>query len=275
MGHMASGIAHDFNNALSPVLGFSELLLNMPTTLDDKEKLERYLKMMHTAAQDATNVVKCLSEFYRHRTQGEDFRPINLSKLIEQVMSLTQPRWKDQAQANGKPIHMVTDLQEIPSITGNESELREVLTNLIFNAVDAISKGGKITLRSRLLGEQVLIEVDDTGRGMTEEIRQRCFDPFFSTKLERGMGLGLSMVFGIIQRHQGKITVASTMGVGTAFTIRLPVLSEQLIEDSRERAKAVRPPLHVLVVEDESPVCEMIAAYLITQKRQVMRWNPV
>lgn len=195
MGHMASGIAHDFNNALSPVLGFSELLLNMPTTLDDKEKSERYLKMMHTAAQDATNVVKRLSEFYRHRTQGEDFRPINLSKLIEQVMSLTQPRWKDQAQANGKPIHMVTDLQEIPSITGNESELREVLTNLIFNAVDAISKGGKITLRSRLLGEQVLIEVDDTGRGMTEEIRQRCFDPFFSTKLERGTGLGLSIGF--------------------------------------------------------------------------------
>ena len=208
LGQMASGIAHDFNNALTPILGFSELLLKRSEGLDDRDTVERYLRMMNMAAQDAATVVgnSRLREFYRKREEGENFAPASLHDLVGQAISLTQPRWKDEAQAKGITIKMETDLQEVPLIIGDESELREALTNLVFNAVDAMPDGGTITLRTRRDGNQVVLEVSDTGTGMTEEVRQRCLDPFFTTKgahTSSRTGMGLAMVYGIVQRHEG------------------------------------------------------------------------
>ena len=269
LGQMASGIAHDFNNALSPILGFSELLLMIPESLDDKEKVTRYLKTIHTAAQDAANVVSRLREFYRHREKGEFFQPVFLNQVVEQTISLTQPRWKDQAQANGVTVDVQADLQEVPLIAGNEAELREVLTNLIFNAVDAMPRDGTVTLRTRLDEGWVVLEVSDTGTGMTEEVRQRCLEPFFSTKGDRGTGLGLAMVFGTVQRHEGEIDIETEPGRGTTFIIRLPVVRERGGGEGRRQAEGVSRPLHVLVVDDDPTVRELVIAYLASDGHTV------
>ncbi|HYR59606.1 MAG TPA: PAS domain S-box protein, partial [Chthoniobacteraceae bacterium] len=203
LGQMASGIAHDFNNALVPILGFSELLLLSPAVLADRQKTAKYLETIQTAAKDAASVVSRLREFYRPNKEDREFAPVSLKRLVEQSITLTKPKWKDQAQASGATVGIALDLEPVPPIAGEESALREVLTNLIFNAVDAMPDGGTITLRTRRVGDFATLEISDTGTGMSEETRARCLEPFYSTKGERGTGLGLSMVFGIVQRHSG------------------------------------------------------------------------
>jgi PAS domain S-box-containing protein len=262
LGEMASGIAHDFNNALSPVVGFTEVLLDRPEYLDNREKVTRYLKMVNTAAQDAANVVRRLREFYRHRDEEEILLPINLNELVEQVIMLTQPRWKDQALAGGVTIRVETDLQNVARVTGNESELREVLTNLILNSADAMPEGGTITLRTRSDGTHVVLEVIDTGTGMTEEVRQRCLEPFFTTKGKRGTGLGLAMVYGIIRRHQGTLSIESGPGRGTTVIIRLPVHRGPGARARAHEAKGSSRRLDLLVVDDEPAIREVVTEYL-------------
>ena len=239
------------------------MLLKIPDSLKNQEKALNYIKMIHTAAKDAAEVVRHLREFYRLRDPAETFYPVHLNELIETVILLTRPMWKDQAQANGINIHVERDLQKVPHILGNESGLREVLTNLIFNAVEAMASDGQITLRTGCDDNAVVLEVIDTGIGMTEEACQLCFDPFFSTKGELGSGLGLSMVYGIIHRHDGEISVKSAQGIGTSFTVRLPFRPAQAASDKKEKAEIISPSLRVLVVEDELMVCEMIAQYLL------------
>lgn len=263
LGGMASGIAHDFNNALAAILGFSELLCQRPETLADKEKTLRYLQMMNTAAHDAGNVVNRLREFYRHREDGEVFTPVNLNQVVQQAISFTQPKWKNQAEAKGITIHAVTELGKIPTITGSASDLREALTNLIFNAVDAMPQGGIITLRTHSENSHVILEVADTGMGMTEEVRQRCLEPFFTTKGDHGTGLGLSMVYGILQRHRGTIDIQTTPGRGTTFILSLPVKAEsQAATETDSTPRAIRP-LRVLLADDQDTVRQILCEYLV------------
>ena len=282
IGAMASGIAHDFNNALSPILGYSELLLAHPDDLSDRERVKRYLERMNVAAQDAAHVVSRLREFYRHRDEGEVFLPVHVNQIVEQAILLTQPKWKNQAQAKGIAIQARTDLRPVPTMMGNESDMREMMTNLIFNAVDAMPQGGTITVRTRVgvwkygsMGEtktlipppshtstHVVLEVSDTGIGMTEEVRQRCLEPFFTTKGERGTGMGLAMVYGIVQRHEGTMEIESVLGQGTTIIIRLPVQHERQVERRRDKSERQLRPLNVLVIEDEPLVCDIITEYL-------------
>ncbi|MSQ16602.1 MAG: response regulator [Dehalococcoidia bacterium] len=261
LGQMASGIAHDFNNALATILGFSELLLTRPGDLDDKEKVLAYLRIINTGAKDATQVVARLREFYRNREESDLFQPVSVNELVKQSIALTQPRWKDQALANGVMIDVAAAVELVAPVAGNEGDLREVLTNLIFNAVDAIMQraatqsgegqpatDGSIVLRTHQRttrastlpapeaggvprtadqaadppAKSVVLEISDNGAGMTEEVRQRCLEPFFTTKGEKGTGLGLSMVFGIVERHKGTLDIQSVWGQGTTFTITLP-----------------------------------------------------
>ena len=269
LGQMASGIAHDFNNALMPVTGFAELLLASPAILDDKKKTISYLEIIRTAAGDATHIVARLREFYRTNENSDVFVQVDIKRLAQQAITLTQPKWKNQAQASGAEIRMVGELEDVPSILGDESALREVLTNLIFNAVDAMPRGGTLTLRTCRAGEQGVIEVSDTGLGMSEEVRERCMEPFFSTKGERGTGLGLAMVFGIVQRHEGKIDIRTQAGNGTTFSIRFPLRTMAAgaadAPDASPRQKALR----VLVVDDEPQVREVLAAFLESDGHQV------
>ena len=252
LGQMASGVAHDFNNALSPVLGFSSILLEDHAQLDDREKVLKYLQIIHTAGKDAAHVVSRLREFYRSRDKQETFLPFDLGKLVEQSVNLTQPKWKNQALANGATIFVTCNLGKVPPVSGNESEVREVLTNLIFNAVDAMPQGGTITLGTSVKSSQILLEVTDTGTGMTEEVRQRCLEPFFSTKGDRGTGLGLAMVYGIIRRHKGTIDIQSEPGKGTTFAIGFPLEGEQKQETvlAVDTSKPSRK-LRVLAVDDD------------------------
>ncbi len=269
LGTMASGIAHDFNNALAAILGFTELLCNRPETLADTKKTLRYLQMMNTAAQDAGVVVNRLREFYRQREEGEVFAPVDLNKLIEQAVSLTQPKWKNQAEAKGVAIQVVTELERICPVAGSEADLREALTNLIFNAVDAMPQGGTITVRTRSANSRVIMEVADTGTGMTEDVRQRCLEPFFTTKGDRGTGLGLSMVYGILQRHLGSVEIDTALGKGTTFRLSLPAAQEKPPASEHDSAPVSIRPLHVLLVDDEEIVRQILREYLIGDEHVV------
>jgi CheY-like chemotaxis protein len=218
--------------------------------------------MIHTAADDSAKIVARLREFYRYREDNDVFTPVSLNDLIKQVISLTQPRWKDQSQAKGVYLTMKTDLENIPTIAGNEAELREMLFNVVFNAIDAIPNEGAITFRTSMRGECALLQVSDTGTGMTEDVRSRCLEPFFSTKDEHGTGLGLGIVYGIVRRHDGSIEIDSAPAKGTTISVSLPLYKEQVSPVRPEPAGVLERPLHILVVEDEPLVREVIEVYL-------------
>ncbi|MCA9794699.1 MAG: PAS domain S-box protein, partial [Candidatus Eremiobacteraeota bacterium] len=264
LGEMASGIVHDFNNALSSILGFSETLLMYPDLLEDRDQTVEFLQMINTAAQDAGGIVERLGEFYRNREKNEAFAQVDLARVVEQTISLTQPKWKGQARADGRVIRVNTQLAEDSFIFGDESELRQALTNLTFNAVDAMPEGGTLTFETRLEEDRVVLRVGDTGTGMTEETQQRCLEPFFTTKGQKGTGMGLAMVYGIIRRHLGEVSIDSRYGEGTTFLLSFP--KEYLVpshesEPSGENSFEQRP-LNVLVVEEEPLVRKVISTYL-------------
>lgn len=268
-GEMAGGVVHDFNNALMSVIGYSELILQNPALLEDKPTVLDYLKTMNTAGRDASHVVDRLRDFYRPREESDVLAAVNLNDVIEETVALTQPKWKDQALASGRTIAVELDLEKIPSISGIPAELREAFTNLIFNAVDAMPNGGVITLRTRREAEKVVFEVSDTGTGMEEEVRVRCLEPFFSTKAERGTGLGLSLVFGIIQRHEGVLEIESEIGRGTMFRIHFP--SEvPVFEEGVNTAIRTVHPLRILLVDDEPVSRDVVCQYLLADGHDVV-----
>jgi signal transduction histidine kinase len=219
---MAGGVVHDFSNALMAVIGYSEMLLGGDGgALDDRATTLEYLRIINTAGRDAAEVVSRLRDFYRPRATAES-QVVDLKEVLHQAVLMTKPKWKDPARPSGTEVIVRVELQHLPSMTGNPAELREMLANLIFNAVDAMPQGGTLTLRTSEAAGSVILEVTDTGEGMSVEVRARCLDPFFTTKGDKGTGLGLAMVFGIVQRQQGQIEIESTPGVGTKFRITLP-----------------------------------------------------
>lgn len=265
---MAGGVVHDFNNALMAVVGYSEILLRRPELLNDHKTVLEYLKTMNTAGRDASHVVTRLRDFYRPREETDVFGPVNFNKLLEQIVPLTQPKWKDQALGRGCTILLQLELEKVPPISGNAAELRELLTNLVFNAVDAMPSGGVITLRTRREDQWVVVEVADTGTGMTEEVRQRCLEPFFSTKEDHGTGLGLSMVFGTIQRHQGKLEIDSALRAGTTFRIQFPS-QVPIFAAAQVAVEKIGRSLHVLVADDEEVSRDVVSNYLIGEGHTV------
>jgi signal transduction histidine kinase len=262
LGTMAGGIAHDFNNALSIILGYGELLLRDAEDNLTRENVESAVKMIITAAEDGANIVHRLHEFHRPGSSGDLRLPIDLNSLVEQAVTLTRPRWHTQSLVAGRPITLRTDLSHIPTVLGDAAELREAVANLIFNAVDAMKEaGGTISIRTRAADEAIVLEIADTGSGMTEDVRARCLEPFFTTKGDQGTGLGLAMVFGIIQRHEGTIDIESTISVGTRFTLRFPAHTRAGDSEHAGIATAGRP-LHILLVEDQPVLCELLSEYL-------------
>ncbi|HEY2083118.1 MAG TPA: ATP-binding protein [Verrucomicrobiae bacterium] len=268
LGQMASGIAHDVNNALSPVVGFADIILNGDFGMDAKGK--KYLKYIRTAGEDIAHIVARLREFYRTRDDKEALHELNINSLVEQVVEMTRPRWRDIPQSNGVTIEVETDLMpdlmEMPCI---ESEIREAFTNLVLNAVDAMPEGGKITLRTRVMRQQnggnyaryIAVDITDTGMGMNEETRKRCLEPFFSTKGKRGTGLGLAMVYGVVKRHEGTIEIQTEPGKGTTFRLVFPVRSTLRKADSSEDFAPVQP-LQILCIDDEPLLRELIKEIL-------------
>ncbi|HTV41744.1 MAG TPA: ATP-binding protein [Candidatus Sulfotelmatobacter sp.] len=272
LGQMASGIAHDINNALSPVVGFSELIAQTESNLSDAAK--KHLLYIKTAGEDIAHIVKRLREFYRPRNEREPLQAINLGVLAKQVIDMMQPRWRDIPQANGINIDMRPDFTVIaPEFAGIESEIREALTNLILNAVDALPRGGVITVRTAAVERAIkngdrsmhaVLEVRDTGVGMDEQTQKRCLEPFFSTKGKRGTGLGLAMVYGVIERHQGKIEIESAVGKGTAIRLFFPVRNLGITGATEpSESDQVPPPLRILCIDDEPALRLLIHEMLL------------
>src|SRR5579859_309471 len=251
LGEMASGIAHDFNNMLAIILGRCELLLGLMSGLDVAPRLAQHLEVVRQAARDGEETVKRLQTF-----SGISRRPsigaMEVGVVLRDVLEFTRPRWRDRAQQTGVTIDVSVDDEPLPPLVGNPSELREVLVNMVFNAVDALPHGGAITLRARQVGDTVQVQVADTGTGMTDEVRRRVFDPFFSTKGTRGAGLGLSMSYGIVARLGGRIEVDSAPGRGTAFTIIFPFRRAEQAEPVPEPVAG--GPLRILLVDDEPQI---------------------
>jgi len=260
LGMMAGGIAHDFNNALTMMLGYGELLHPWLEQNGSKREIT-YLDHIVSAAQDASHVVSRLREFYRPAEDNEIRLPVDLNEVVERVISLTSPKWKGKSRAAGVQIEVVSNLSNVPPVAGNAAELREVLTNLVFNAVDAMPQGGTITLSTISDVDSAAVTITDTGIGMTPEERERCLEPFFTTKGEHGTGLGLSVVYGIVQRHKGTIEIASEKNVGTTFAIRFPATAEVEAAVKPQIARLDRT-LRVLVVDDQEVICELIAEYM-------------
>lgn len=262
LGMMAGGIAHDFNNALTMILGYGELLLPwfQDHAPDTKERM--FLKHIVTAAQDATHVVGRLREFYRPAELGEVRVPLDPNQLCEQAVAFTTPKWKVRALAAGIAIDVSADLQAEGRIMGCAPELREVLTNLIFNACDAMPTGGRIVVRTQDAGDKVRIEVCDTGTGMTAEQISRCLEPFYTTKGEQGTGLGLAVAYGIIERHGGTIDITSMPSEGTVFSLVLPATTAEIAVTEDEKRFADVESLRILVVDDQEIICELLSELL-------------
>jgi len=279
LGQMASGIAHDINNALSPVVGFADLLARGEPGLTPNGK--KYLRYIQTAGEDIAHIVARLREFYRRRDQRESLFSVNLNQLIQQVVDMTRPRWRDIPQGLGLTVEMRANLDPlVPEFVGIESELREALTNLILNAVDALPQGGKIEVRTRAVSLEpgpaghrtpthVVLEVSDTGIGMDEQARKRCLEPFFSTKGRRGTGLGLAMVYGVIERHEGRIEIESEPGHGTIMRLVLPIRKAGTDRDIAAGEVTAPTPLQILCIDDEPMLRELLKDILESDGHQV------
>ena len=248
LGQMAAGIAHDLNNKLAAILGQAELL----TLRGVPPHVREGLLVLETAATDAAQVVRRLRDFAR---QGETapLAPVDLGEVVREAVELSRPRWEDEPQRRGARIRVEIAPDALPPVLGHAPEIREVLANLIFNAVDAMPEGGTLSLAATVDPEGVLVAVRDTGRGIADEIRHRIFEPFFTTKGLRGSGLGLSVAYGIMAGHGGNISVASVPGQGTTVTLRFQRVQR---EDPRREnpPRATRGPARRLLVIDDEPL---------------------
>jgi signal transduction histidine kinase len=282
LGQMASGVAHDVNNALSPIVAYSELLLN---TLPDLQEVPRhYLQTINQAGGDIAQIVARMREFYRRRSDTEELKEVDVNRTIEEVVELTRPRWRDLPQRDGVSIQIQHELEaHLPPLLSDPAELREALINLVFNAVDALPQGGTITFITRSLNRpaagqngnterQIQVEVRDNGIGMDEKTRQRCMEPFFSTKAQRGgTGLGLAMVYGMIQRHDGNIEIDSAPSCGTCIRLTFPVRESTASagQNSQTQAKLKRS-LNILCIDDDAQVRQLLKDCLTHFNHQVM-----
>jgi PAS domain S-box-containing protein len=274
IGQLASGVAHDINNALSPAVILADQVLQKEQGLSQKGR--KYLEIIQRALEDVAQTVRRMREFYKQRGERIVLAPVRLNDLVTHVVELTRARWRDEAQGRGATIKLVTELDaDLPQINGNETELRDAMTNLIFNAVDAMPQGGVLTVRTHAgcLADEasdragappthVVLAVSDTGVGMDEPTRRRCLEPFFTTKGERGSGLGLAMVYGTARRHSARIEIDSSPGAGTS--VRLVFALPRVLQAAATAVPASRPgrPLRILLVDDERLIRETMQAAL-------------
>jgi signal transduction histidine kinase/ActR/RegA family two-component response regulator len=270
LGQMASGVAHDVNNSLTPVVAYSEMLLVSHPDLP--ETVREHLDIINRAGEDIARIVARMREFYRRRTDSEPLAEMDVNQTVREVIELTRPRWRDISQRDGISIELRQELDPaLPPLLGDASELREALINLVFNAVDALPNGGAITFVTRQLDGKIAVEVRDNGIGMDEPTRQRCLEPFFSTKtLTGGSGLGLAMVYGMMQRQEGAIDVESAPGKGTTMRLTFPLraMPAPVVSDKKTNSFP-RRSLRVLCVDDEELIRQLLEDCLTFFHHQV------
>jgi signal transduction histidine kinase/CHASE3 domain sensor protein/ActR/RegA family two-component response regulator len=281
LGKMASGIAHDINNAISPIALYTESLLTRDPSLSSTARSN--LEVIQRAIDDVTHTVARMREFYRVREPQQTLLPVDLNQIVPQVLELTRARWSDMAQQRGVAIEVRTELASgLPPVLGIESELRDALVNLIFNAVDAMPRGGRMLIRTRVLSTEadfatagsqasrVELEVSDGGLGMDEETRRRCLEPFFTTKGERGTGLGLAMVYGMSQRHGADVDVQSELGQGTRIALRFPPATAPAGDSTSPQLPRTASALRILLVDDDPLILTALRDTLEADGHQVV-----
>jgi len=265
LGEMASGVAHDFNNVLATIVGNAQL--TMLATED--QDVVGCLHTIEQAAKDGAETVKRIQEFSRVRRDTAQLG-VDMNRVIQDVAAITRPRWRDQTQSSDITIDLRIDLKAQESIiAGNAAELREVLTNLIFNAVDAMPEGGEIVIKTYNETGYIITTIADTGIGMPDTVMRRIFEPFFSTKDIGNSGLGLSVSYGIIGRYNGQISVSSKPNQGTTFTIKLPLDPEAKLEREKPEATKKAEKAKILVIDDEEEIRQLISTILSNNGNEI------
>ena len=265
LGELAGGVAHDFNNVLAAILGRAQLLRMNSEVLTGKQErekskhvLEKGLDIIEKAARDGAETVRRIQEFSRKRDDDKYFTSVDINEVIVNALDFTRVRWRDEADSKGIKINIQKKVSSLPLVAGSASELREVFTNLIRNAIDAMHQGVIINVKTFKHDGHIAIQIEDTGIGIPEVIRDKIFDPFFTTKGPQSTGLGMSVSYGIIDRHKGTIKIESVEGKGTTFTIKLPQLEKKSEKRGEEEKLKLAPKkqkkARILVIEDEKGV---------------------
>ncbi len=280
LGELASGVAHDFNNLLTGIVGHTQLLLHQEY---DEYAARESLRIIERIAFAGADTVRRLRDFAQtNQTQPQQL--VNIHDLIEESLSITRPRWRDTAQSKGQHIDVQREFALLPPVQGDPPALRDLLTNLILNAIDAMPEGGTLRIRTALDETQssglpaagarymLAISVIDTGTGIPQELHDQVFNPFFTTKGQRGTGMGLALAHSIVQRHNGDIVLQSAPGAGSTFTVRLPLQKPDVSVDAtaRETLTPSRRSLRILIVDDEEMIRQVLYEMLRRQGHQVV-----
>lgn len=261
LGQLTSGIAHDFNNMLIPILGYSDLLLESPELLKNTEKILPMLQSIRAAAGTSRETVKRLQEFNRADSRPK-MEKVNVAKLVSEVVQATKPLWKSDKEAHSVPVRIIEDIPSDLMVTVSRSQFSEAVMNLLLNALHAISSGGEVTISSFMKDEKFILQVKDTGIGMSKDVARRCLEPFFSTKGENGTGMGLAMVHGIVMRHNGSLNIHSIPGKGTTIDMQIPFTQEDTESQQSPRdSSQVAGSLKVLVVDDDENSRTLLSEY--------------
>lgn len=245
LGILTSGVAHEFNNLLTPILGFSQII---KSKVHDSN-LKFYLELIEKSARDGAMIVKRVQEFTRREGTKSRLK-VDMNEIASSAVEMTQPRWKNEAEAMGRSIRIDKKLDSRGFVLANPTEMREVVTNILLNAADAIKKSGRISIRTWNEDDNICLSIKDNGIGMSEEVLQNIFTPFFTTKNERGTGLGMPIVYNIVRDHGGKIDVESKVGQGTNITVKLPVYSLEG-QGADQVMSYIKLQGRVLVVDDQ------------------------
>lgn len=272
LGEMASGIAHDFNNVLMPIVGLSDFLIQNPQVLRDQEEALSVIGQINEAADDARNIVQRLRLIHRGDGDQSNFEHLQIDQIVKSAVTLTSPKWKEERAAQGSQIELKLELNsERKTVQGNASELREMMMNLLLNAVDAMPDGGLLSVKTFSSLEFATIEVIDTGIGMSKEQKERCLEAFYTTKGVKGTGLGLSMVNGIVERHNGILEIDSVEGEGTTIRIILPFDGGASVKSASQVTEAKNiAAMKILAVDDDPRSLRLIELLLANDGHNVI-----
>jgi signal transduction histidine kinase len=260
VGQLAAGVMHDVNNALNPIMAAAHLLM---LHADDPIVVRDYAMRIAKAAETGAATAARVGRFIRQEPHSGTHEELtDLSEISDEVIAMTRPLWS--ARALGGVVELRRDLVDGALTRGMPAEVREALINLVQNALDAMASagGGTLGVATRVERHEAIVEVSDTGHGMTPEVVERAFEPFFTTKGSQGTGLGLSEVYGIMKRHRGRTEISSTPGVGTAVRLVFP-LATALTPSGEIHAFLDRVPKRVLLVDPDDASREEIAAILV------------
>ena len=253
---LTSGIVHDVNNVLTTIIGYTDIILSNNSCVDCRKEIE----IIRKAALDGSEITKRVKNFMKTKEEGK--KVFNIWESIETSIMITKPLWYNQAQIQGKSISFKYTIG-LPIFTyGNESEFREALVNIIFNAIDAIQECGYIQIDACKNESQATISIKDSGSGMTEETKNKIFNPFFTTKKENGSGIGLSTTYKTIIDMDGKIEVQSIINSGTEFKIVLPIVDKKIDKKIESKKVASKYNQNILIIDDQLEICSVVKEML-------------